>query len=133
MKKILKLLSCIVMPCAIAGPGISNSDPYFLLYIDHKIWTNIVHYREGMARVNMFEDRGKEGVKQVNLVIDCTNRTMALQGFQVNVGYDTDSVGYIASNTQPLTWYKPVTNQDLNIANAVCMRPIGAGDTASQQ
>lgn len=63
---------------------------------------------------------GKSGVQQIDYVVNCTNQTMAMSGFQVLVAYDSAPLGYVAPKSQPLSFYKPVIDHDLKMASNAC-------------
>jgi hypothetical protein len=124
MNKFITLLACLVVS-SVTSAATSNAssfdkDPDILLASNDKTWSYAAYNPNGLAKVREFHDMGKSGVQQIDYVVNCTNQTMAMSGFQVLVGYDTTPLGYVAPKTQPLSFYKPVIDHDLKIASNAC-------------
>jgi len=125
MNKFFTLLACLVVSSATFA-ATSNAitsfdkDPDILLASNDKTWSYAAYNPNGLANVREFHDMGKSGVQQIDYVINCSNQTMAMSGFQVLVGYDSAPLGHVAPKTQPLSFYKPVIDHDLKIASNAC-------------
>jgi hypothetical protein len=125
MNKLIILLACLVVS-SVASAATSTAassfdkDPDILLASNDTTWSYAAFNPNGMTNVREFHDMGKSGVQQIDYVVNCTNQTMAMSGFQILVGYDSAPLGYVAPKTQALTFYKPVIDHDLKIASNVC-------------
>jgi len=125
MNKFSTLLACLVVSSATfaATSNATSSfdkDPDILLASNDKTWSYAAYTSNGLANVREFHDMGKSGVQQIDYVVNCSNQTMAMSGFQVLVGYDSAPLGYVAPKTQSLSFYKPVIDHDLKIASNAC-------------
>ena len=125
MNKLITFLACLVVTSvshAATGTATASfdKDPDILLASNDKTWSYAAYKSNGLANVREFHDMGKSGVQQIDYVVNCTNQTMAMSGFQILVGYDSATLGYVAPKTQPLSFYKPVIDHDLKIASNAC-------------
>jgi hypothetical protein len=124
MNKFITLLACLVVS-SVTSAATSNAssfdkDPDILLSSNGKTWSYAAYNPNGLANVREFHDMGKSGVQQIDYVINCKSQTMAMSGFQILVGYDSATLGYVAPKTQQLSFYKPVIDHDLKIASNAC-------------
>ena len=125
MNKFSTLLACLVVSSATFAATTTaassfDKDPDILLASNDKTWSYAAYNPNGLANVREFHDMGKSGVQQIDYVVNCSNQTMAMSGFQVLVGYDSAPLGYVAPKTQSLSFYKPVIDHDLKIASNAC-------------
>ena len=125
MNKLATLLACLVVSsvshAATSTASTSfDKDPDILLASNDKTWSYAAYKSNGLANVREFHDMGKSGVQQIDYVVNCTNQTMAMSGFQVLVGYDSAPLGDKTPKTQTLSFYKPVIEHDMKIANNAC-------------
>jgi hypothetical protein len=125
MNKFFTLLACFVVSSAASAATTTaassfDKDPDILLASNDKTWSYAAYNPNGLANVREFHDMGKSGVQQIDYVVNCSNQTMAMSGFQVLVGYDSAPLGYVAPKTQSLSFYKPVIDHDLKIASNAC-------------
>jgi len=125
MNKIFTLLACLVLS-SVSSAATSNASPSFdkdpdiLLASNDKTWSYAAYNSNGLANVREFHDMGKSGVQQIDYVVNCTNQTMAMSGFQILVGFDSEPLGYVAPKSQPLSFYKPAIDHDLKISSNAC-------------
>ena len=125
MNKLITLLSCLVVSSvAFAATSTASTsfdkDPDILLASNDKTWSYAAYKSNGLANVREFHDMGKSGVQQIDYVVNCSNQTMAMSKFQILLGFDSAPLVYVAPETQPLSFYKPVIDHDLKIANNAC-------------
>jgi len=125
MNKLITLLSCLVVSsvaCAATSTASTSfdKDPDILLASNDKTWSYAAYKSNGLANVREFHDMGKSGVQQIDYVVNCSNQTMAMSKFQILLGFDSAPLVYVAPETQPLSFYKPVIDHDLKIANNAC-------------
>ena len=125
MNKLTTLLVCLIVSSVASAAAITASpsvdkDPDILLASNDKTWSYAAYNPNGLANVREFHDMGKSGVQQIDYVVNCTNQTMAMSGFQILVGYDSAPLGYVAPKTQSLSFYNPVIDHDLKIASNAC-------------
>ena len=125
MNKLITLLACLVVTGishAVTSTASSavDKDPDVLLASNDKTWSYAAYKSNGLANVREFHDMGNSGVQQIDYVVNCTNQTMAMSGFQILVGYDSAPLGDKTPKTQPLSFYKPVIDHDMKIASNAC-------------
>ena len=125
MNKLSTLLACLVVSSlshAATGTAAASfdKDPDILLASNDKTWSYAAYKSNGLANVREFHDMGKSGVQQIDYVVNCTNQTMAMSGFQILVGYDSVPLGDKTSKNQSMSFYKPVIDHDLKIASNAC-------------
>ena len=125
MNKFITLLACLVVSSVTTAatsnaPSSFDKDPDILLASNDKTWSYAAYNSNGLANVREFHDMGKSGVQQIDYVVNCSNQTMAMSGFQILVGFDSEPLGYVAPKSQPLAFYKPAIDHDLKISNNAC-------------
>jgi hypothetical protein len=125
MNRLITLLACLVVSSfshAATGTATSSfdKDPDILLASNDKTWSYAAYKSNGLANVREFHDMGKSGVQQIDYVVNCSNQTMAMSGFQILVGHDSAPLGNKTPITQTLSFYKPVIDHDLKIASNAC-------------
>ena len=125
MNKLTTLLACLVVSSvshAATGTATASfdKDPDILLASNDKTWSYAAYKSNGLANVREFHDMGKSGVQQIDYVVNCSNQTMAMSGFQILVGHDSAPLGNKTPITQTLSFYKPVIDHDLKIASNAC-------------
>ena len=125
MNKLITLLSCLVVSSVTYAATSTAStsfdkDPDILLASNDKTWSYAAYKSNGLANVREFHDMGKSGVQQIDYVVNCKSQTMAMSSFQILLGYDSTPLVYVSPETQPLSFYKPVIDHDLKIANNAC-------------
>jgi hypothetical protein len=79
---------------------------------------------KGMSHVREFHDMGASGVQQIDYVVNCTNQTMAMSGFQILTGPGNLPVGFASTPSQDLSFYTPVIEHDKKIASNVCEKQM---------
>ena len=104
-----------VMPVAAAG----------------KSWTVIsMENSKQMSKVRKFFDMGATGVQQIDYVVNCTNKTVALAGFQVLQSSENVPSGPLVVNSyDDLSFYKPKLDIDRNVANTACDKRLAQSET----
>ena len=121
MNKLTALLACLVVSSVShAATASFDKDPDILLASNDKTWSYAAYKSDGLANVREFHDMGKSGVQQIDYVVNCSNQTMAMSGFQILVGHDSAPLGNKTPITQTLSFYKPVIDHDLKIAGNAC-------------
>jgi hypothetical protein len=133
MNKLTTLLACLVVSSvshAATGTAAASfdKDPDILLASNDKTWSYAAYKSNGLANVREFHDMGKSGLQQIDYVVNCTNLTMAMSGFQILLGYDTAPLGDKTSKTQSLSFYKPVIGHDLKIASNACGHQLASNN-----
>lgn len=101
-----------------------EKDPDILLASNDRTWSFASFNSQALVNVREFHDMGRSDVQQIDYLVNCSNQTMAMVGFQVLKGHDIASVGYLAPKTQQLSFYKPVIDHDLKISNNVCEKQV---------
>jgi len=129
MKKLSTFLACLIVSSFASAatstmPSHIEKDPDILLASNDRTWSYASFNSQSLVNVREFHDMGLSGVQQIDYLVNCSNQTMAMVGFQVLKGYDIASVGYLAPKTQQLSFYKPVIDHDLKIASNVCEKQV---------
>lgn len=129
MKKLFLSLACLIVSSLASAatstmPSHIEKDADILLASNDRTWSYASFNSQALVNVREFHDMGRSGVQQIDYLVNCSNQTMAMVGFQVLKGYDIASVGYLAPKTQQLSFYKPVIDHDLKIANNVCEKQV---------
>jgi len=124
MNKYITMLACLVVS-SVTSAATSNAssfdkDPDILLASNDKTWSYAAYNSNGLTNVREFHDMGKSGVQQIDYVVNCKSKTMAMSSFQILLGYDSKPLVYVSPETQPLSFYKPVIDHDLKIASNAC-------------
>jgi len=136
MKKLSTILACLIVS-SIASAATSTvpvqfeKDPDTLLASNDHTWSYAGFGSKSLVNVREFHDMGQSGVQQIDYVVNCSTQTMAMAGFQILKGHDIASVGFIAPKTQQLSFYKPVIDHDLKIANNVCEKQVAMNNSGA--
>jgi hypothetical protein len=75
----------------------------------------------GMTRLRDFHDMGALGLQQIDYVVNCANKRLALAGF---AEVPTEDAKYHILNNQnytELSFYRPVIQHDKNIIDFACL------------
>jgi len=76
--------------------------------------------QKGLFNVRELHDMGKSGVQQIDYVVDCSNRTLALTGFAVLTAQGRLTSNMPTASSDSPSFYKPVIEHDQRIATSVC-------------
>ncbi len=121
MNKLITFLAFLaVSSAASAASPVADKSADILIASNDKTWSYAGYNANGLANVREFHDMGKSGVQQIDYVVNCTNQTMAMSGFQILVGHDSAPLGDVTPKTQSLSFYKPVIDHDVRIASNAC-------------
>ena len=121
MNKLITFLAFIaVSGAASAASPLADKSADILIASNDKTWSYAAYNANGLANVREFHDMGKSGVQQIDYVVNCTNQTMVMSGFQILVGHDSAPLGDVTPQTQSLSFYKPVIDHDLRITSNAC-------------
>ncbi|MFM7698294.1 MAG: hypothetical protein ACKO5X_06630, partial [Limnohabitans sp.] len=83
-----------------------------------------VNEYKGINKIRKFHDMGNSGVQQIDYVVNCTNNTMAMADFAVLTPQGRQPLMASAATVDMLSFYKPVIEHDLKIANSVCGKQL---------
>jgi hypothetical protein len=136
MKKLTTVLACLIVSSFASAatstmPSHFEKDPDVLLASNDRTWSYAAFDSKALVNVREFHDMGQSGVQQIDYVVNCSKQTMAMAGFQVLKGHDIASVGFIAPQTQQLSFYKPVIDHDLKIASNVCEKQVAMNNSGA--
>lgn len=112
-------------------PAHFEKDPDILIASNDRTWSYAAFGSKALVNVREFHDMGQSGVQQIDYVVNCSNQTMAMSGFQVLKGSDIASVGYLAPQNQQLSFYKPVIEHDLKISSNVCEKQVAMNNSGA--
>lgn len=110
---------------------LSDNEPVMSVAAAGKSWTVIsMENSKQMSKVRKFFDMGATGVQQIDYVVNCTNKTVALAGFQVLQSSENVPSGPLAvSSYDDLSFYKPKLDIDRNVANTACDKRLAQAET----
>lgn len=122
----LTLAACILVS-AVTASGIASAatvnaaEPSVLIASNQSTWSYAALDRaQGITQVREFHDMGASGVQQIDYVVNCSNQTMAMSGFQVHTAQGTLLPNAASASGQTLRFYAPVIEHDKQIASNVC-------------
>jgi hypothetical protein len=88
---------------------------------------------QGLTKVREFHEMGDSGVQQIDYVVNCSDRTLALASFAVLTSTGRIPASLVEPSLSELSFYKPVISHDQNIANNVCENRVASnGMTRSE-
>lgn len=127
IKNILLVSSILVANTAMATSfgeqaTITDNESVILISGTGNNWTKIAQDNTyQMAKVRKFFDLGANGAQQIDYVINCSDKSVALAGFQVFKTADqAPSHTAVVPSFDDLSFYKPVMEIDRNAANTAC-------------
>ena len=94
-------------------------------------WTVIsMENSKKMSKVRKFFDMGANGVQQIDYVVNCANKSVALAGFQVLKSSENLPSGPMnVASYDDLSFYTPKLDIDRNVANTACDKRLAQADT----
>ncbi|CAM8645905.1 hypothetical protein MCEGEM3_02620 [Oxalobacteraceae bacterium] len=110
---------------------VTNNETVMPVAAAGKSWTVIsMENSKQMSKVRKFFDLGANGVQQIDYVVNCTNKTVALAGFQVLQSSENVPSGPLAvTSYDDLSFYKPKLDIDRNVANSACDKRLAQSET----
>ena len=110
---------------------LSDNEPVMLVDVALNSWTVIsMENSKQMSKVRKFFDLGANGVQQIDYVVNCTNKTVALAGFQVLQSPENAASGpLMVPSYDDLSFYKPKLDIDRNVANTACDKRVAQAET----
>ena len=107
-----------------------DNEPVMAVAAVGKSWTVIsMENSKQMANVRKFFDMGANGVQQIDYVVNCTNKTVALADFQVLQSSENVPSGPLAvTSYDALSFYKPKLDIDRNVANTACDKRLAQSE-----
>ena len=126
-RKFFFVVSVLVTNAAVATSfgeqvTISDNEPVIVMSGVGKNWTMIsLDNTVPMAKVRKFFDLGANGAQQIDYVVNCADKSVALAGFQVLTSMDqAPTTAASVPSFDDLSFYKPVLDIDRNAANTAC-------------
>jgi hypothetical protein len=115
---------------SVEQPTLSDNEPVVMVDVAVNSWTVIsMENSKQMSKVRKFFDLGANGVQQIDYVVNCTNKTVALAGFQVLQSPESATSGPLAvSSYDALSFYKPKLDIDRNVANTACDKRLAQSE-----
>ena len=111
---------------------IADGEPIILISGAGKNWTMIsmdstVH----MVKVRKFFDMGANGAQQIDYVVNCTDKSVALAAFQVLKSSDIAPLTAAAiPSFDDLSFHKHILDIDRNTENSACSKRLAMADIA---
>lgn len=100
----------------------TDNEPVMLLAASGNSWTVIsMENSREMSKVRKFFDLGANGVQQIDYVVNCADKSVALAGFSVLKSSENAPSGPMAvTSYDDLSFYIPKLDIDRNVANTAC-------------
>ena len=110
---------------------ITDNEPVMLVAASGNSWTVIsMENSKQMSKVRKFFDMGANGVQQIDYVVNCTNKSVALAAFQILKSSENAPSGPMAvPSYDDLSFYMPKLDIDRNVANTACDKRLAQADT----
>ena len=108
----------------------TDNEPVMLAAAAGNTWTIIsMENSKKMSKVRKFFDMGANGVQQIDYVVNCANKSVALAGFQVlKSSQDLPSGPMNVVSYDDLSFYTPKLDIDRNVANTACDKRLAQAD-----
>ena len=109
---------------------LTDNEPVALVAAAGKSWTVIsMENSKQMSNVRKFFDLGANGIQQIDYVVNCSNKSVALAGFQVLKSAANAPSGPMAvTSYDDLSFYMPKLDIDRNVANTACDKRLAQSD-----
>lgn len=126
LKKIFISLAFISSSAALAATSnnsvtVSDIDEFMKINVSENSWIFVESKLiDGMTRVHDFHDMGTPGVQQIDYVVDCTNKKLAMQNFAVLSTVGAKPHVSNNKNFSNLHFYDPIILHDKNIIETIC-------------
>ena len=126
-RTLLAISSLLVATVSLAaGPDqqatLTDKEPVMMIAAAGNSWTIIsLENNKQMSKVRKFFDMGANGVQQIDYVVNCANKSVALAAFQVLQSSENAPSGPInVPSFDDLSFYTPKLDIDRNVANTAC-------------
>jgi hypothetical protein len=110
---------------------LASDSPIELVAAAGNSWTVIsMENSKQMSNVRKFFDMGANGVQQIDYVVNCTNKSVALAGFHVLQSSKHVPSGPMAvASYDELSFYMPKLDIDRNVANTACDKRLAQSES----
>jgi hypothetical protein len=110
---------------------LADNEPVMMVAASGNSWTVIsMENSKQMAKVRKFFVMGAIGVQQIDYVVNCKNKSVALAGFQVLKSSENAPSGPMAVQSyDDLSFYTPKLDIDRNVANTACDKRLALAGT----
>lgn len=112
---------------------ISDNEPVILVAASANSWTVIsMESNREMSKVRKFFDMGANGVQQIDYVVNCSNKSVALAGFSIlKPSENAPSGPMTVPSYDDLSFYTPKLDIDRNVANTACDKRLALSNGTS--
>lgn len=109
---------------------IADNEPAFLFRGAGKNWTMLsMDKKRQMTMVRKFFDMGTSGAHQIDFVVNCADKSVALADFQVVKSTDiTPSPAAVVQSFDDLSFHKDMLDIDQLTGNFACQKQLAAAD-----
>jgi hypothetical protein len=110
---------------------LTDNEPVMVVAAAGNSWTVIsMENSKQMSKVRKFFDMGANGVQQIDYVVNCRDKSVALAGFQVLKSSENVPSGPMAvPSFDDLSFYIPKLDIDRNVANTACDKRLAQSET----
>lgn len=111
---------------------IADNEPAVLISGAGKNWTMLsMDNTRQMVKVRKFFDMGANGAQQIDYVVNCADKSVALAGFQVLKSSDiTPPTAAAIPSFDDLSFHKHILDIDRNTENSACLKRLAMADIA---
>ena len=112
---------------------IADNEPVMVVANTSTSWTVIsMESSRGMSKVRKFFDMGASGVQQIDYVVNCANKSVALAGFSILKSSENAPAGPMATPSyDELSFYTPKLDIDRNVANTACDKRLAMSESTT--
>jgi hypothetical protein len=106
---------------------VSDKDNAVMITTSKDTWTMVaMNSKQGLTKVREFHEMGDSGVQQIDYVVNCSDRTLALASFAVLTSTGRIPANAVEPSFSELSFYQPVISHDQKIANNVCENRVAS-------
>ena len=135
-RTLLAVTSLIAANISTAAPStdqaaLGSNNPVALTATAGNSWTVIsMENNKQMSNVRKFFDMGANGVQQIDYVVNCRNKSVALAGFRILQSSENVPSGPMAVvSYDDLSFYTPKLDIDRNVANTACDKRLAQSES----
>ena len=135
-RTLIAVSSLLVATASIAAGAdqqatLTDNEPVMMVAAVGNSWTVIsMENNKQMSKVRKFFDMGANGVQQIDYVVNCANKSVALAAFQVLKSSGNAPSGPMnVPSFDDLSFYTPKLDIDRNVANTACDKRLAQSET----
>ena len=112
--------------------SVSEQDHAVMIATAKDTWSMVaMNSSQGLTNVREFHEMGDSGVQQIDYVVNCSDRTLALASFAVLTSTGRIPASVVEPSFSELSFYKPVISHDSNITANVCENRVAMNSVSN--